>query len=111
VPTIQIETSVAAGASNSNLLSGSAYEFLRGPSLISMGVTASATGGFVTIQSGADVVAEEFSPFVATTYPLIPDHMYYNDVGTMGDRLVIRCRNPTGGALTFRAVVNVSPAG
>ena len=111
MPTIQIETSVAAGASSSNLLSGSAYEFLRGPSLISMGVTASATGGFVTIQSGSDVVAEEFSPYVATTFPIVPDQMYYNDVGTMGDRLVIRARNPTGGALTFRAIVNVSPAG
>jgi hypothetical protein len=29
----------------------------------------------------------------------------------MGDRLVIRYRNPTGGAITVRAVVQMSPTG
>lgn len=109
MPVIQKETAVAAGAVNDNLLSGSAFEFLRQNSLVSIGVTVSATGGFATIQSGADIIAEEFSPAIATRYPIIPDEMYYSDVGAAGDRLVIRARNPTGGALTFRVIAQVTP--
>ena len=68
----------------------------------------SATGMFCTIQSGADIVAEEFSLPILTTYPIIPDNMYFTDLMEMGDRLVIRVRNPTAGALTARAVVQTS---
>lgn len=108
MPVIQVEQSVAAGAVVNNLLSGSAFEFLRSNSIVSMGVVQSATGCFATIQSGADIVAEEFSPAIKTTYPLIPDEMYYSDVGAAGDRLVIRFRNPTAGAITARAIVQIT---
>jgi len=53
------------------------------------------------------VIAEEFAPAIKTTYPIIPDEMYYTDVMEPGDRLVIRYRNPTGGALTVRGVVQI----
>lgn len=109
MPVIQRETSIAAGAVNDNLLSGSAFEFLRSNSLVSIGVTAAATGTFVTIQSGSDVVAEEFPPAIQTRFPIIPDEMYYSDVGAAGDRLVIRARNPTGGAVVHRALVQITP--
>lgn len=111
MPVIQKEVSVAAGASNDNILSGSAFEFARQAQVVTFGVTASATGGFVRINSGADIVAEEFSPAVQTRFPVIPDEMYYTDVAAPGDRLVVACRNPTGGALTFRAVVQIQPVG
>lgn len=109
MPVIQREVSVAAGAVNENLLVGSAFEFARQNSLVSMGVVQSATGGFVTIQSGADIVAEEFSPEIKTSYPVIPDEMYYSDVAAAGDRLVVRARNPTAGALVFRVIAQVTP--
>lgn len=109
MPVIQKEISVAAGAVEENALSGSAFEFARSNQLVSMGVTASATGTFITIQSGADIVLEESPPQVdANNYPTIPDTMYYNDVAATGDRLVIRLRNPTGGAITFRVIVQVT---
>jgi hypothetical protein len=108
MPVIQRETSVAAGAVNDNLLSGSAFEFARQNSLVSIGIVQSATGGFATINSGSDVVAEEFAPAIKTTYPIIPDEMYYSDVAAAGDRLVIRYRNPTGGALTVRVIVQLT---
>jgi hypothetical protein len=104
------ETSVAAGATNDNLVSGSAFEFARTRQIVSIGITASATGGFVTISSGADVVLEESPPYVATVFPVIPDQMFYTDVMEQGDRLVVKARNPTGGALTFRAIVQITPA-
>lgn len=109
MPVIMKETSVAAGAVNENILAGSAFEFARQNSLVSVGIVQSATGGFATIQSGADIVAEEFSAPIKTSYPIIPDEMYFSDVAQAGDRLVVRYRNPTGGALTVRVVCQVTP--
>lgn len=108
MPVIQIETSVAAGAVNNNLVSGSAFEFARMRSVVSLGVAQSATGGFCTIQAGPDIIAEEFSPAILTRYPIIPDEMYYTDVMEQGDRLVVRYRNPTAGALTARVIAQMS---
>jgi hypothetical protein len=109
MPVIMRELSVAAGAVNENILAGSAFEFARQNSLVSIGIHQSATGGYATINSGADVVAEEFAPPVAAVYPIIPDNMYFSDVAAAGDRLVIRYRNPTAGALTVRVVCQVTP--
>ncbi len=109
MPVIMREVSVGAGDVNENILSGSAFEFARQNSLVSIGIAQSATGGFATINAGADVIAEEFAPPIATVYPIIPDDMYFSDVAAAGDRLVVRYRNPTGGALTVRVVAQVTP--
>jgi hypothetical protein len=109
MPVIQNETIITAGLNNPNLVAGSAFEFARTRQLVSIGVVVSATGGFVSISAGADILAEEFPPAIKATYPIIPDDMYYTDVMEQGDRLVIRARNPTGGSLTFRHLVQVSP--
>lgn len=109
MPVIQKEVSIAANSSNDNILSGSSFEFLRGNSIVSIGLTGAATGLVANIQAGSDIVLEESPLLVKTTMPNIPDDMYYNDVGVQGDRLVIRVRNTTGGALTVRAVVQITP--
>ena len=108
MPMIMIETSVAAGGVNNNLVAGSAFEFSRGRNIVSLGIAQSATGGFSTLQAGADIIAEEFSPPILTRYPIIPDEMYFTDVMENGDRLVVRYRNPTAGALTTRVVAQMS---
>lgn len=105
---IMVEQSVAAGAVNNNLVQGSAFEFARARSIVSMGWVQSATGGFMTLQAGPDIIAEEFSVPILTTYPVVPDQMYFTDIMEPGDRLVSRYRNPTGGALTVRGVVQLS---
>lgn len=104
---IQKETSVGAGASNDNLFSGSAFEYARAPGVVSIGVTASATGGFITIQAGPTIILEESPPVVKTTMPVVPDDFLYTAAVAPGDRLVLRCRNPTGGAVVFRAVAQI----
>jgi hypothetical protein len=110
VPTIQKETSVAAGLVNDNLLSGSAFEYMRGNGVVSLAAVASATGGFLTVQSGPDVILEESAPALLTTMPIVPDHFYYNWAAAAGDRLLVRFRNPTGGALTIRVICNIQYA-
>jgi hypothetical protein len=111
MPVIQREVTIALTSVTDNLLSGSAFEFARQNSLVTMGVTQAAAGMFATINSGADVVAEEFSPAIQTRFPIIPDEMYYTDIAVTGDRLVIRVRNPTAGAIIARTIVQVSPLG
>ncbi len=108
MPVIQRAEAIATTVTVQNTIAGSAYEFARSRQVVSVGVTQSATGLFATIQSGSDIVVEEFEPFILTTPPIIPDHMYYNDVMEIGDRLVIRVRNPTGGTLTIRTLVQIS---
>jgi hypothetical protein len=105
---MQREINVVTATVNPNLLAGSVYEFARGNILLSMGVTAAATGSFVTINTGSDVVLEESPPPVLTRFPIIPDEMYYTDVATLGDRIVIAARNPTGGDIIHRALVQVT---
>lgn len=102
-------TAVLTTESNPNVLSGSAFEYPQSPSQVSLGINQSATGGFVTIYAGSRLIAEEFQPYIATTYPIIPDQMYVNFVVLPGERLVVAVRNPTGGTLTFRTMVDMQP--
>lgn len=108
MPVIQKEVSVPANGSIENALSGSAFEFLRSNAVVSMGITSAAAGVVANIQSGADVILEESEVAVKATYPIIPDEMYYNDVGVLGDRLVVRLRNTTGGAIVARVIAQIS---
>jgi len=110
---IQGQLSIAAAGSSNNLLSGSAFEFARQQQLVSIGVAATLTGGFIGITVGSDLVLEDTPPAVILAasnggYPIIPDEMYYNDVAQPGDRIVIRARNPSGGAIVFAWVVQSS---
>lgn len=91
---IQRTVTLAASEVNDNILSGSAFEFIRGRSVVQMGITAEdASDVFVTIQAGPNVIAEEFNPVQATDYPNIPDGFYYAAGAVQGDRLVVRVRN------------------
>jgi hypothetical protein len=111
MPAMQVAPSVAAGITNTNIFAGSAFEFARQRSIVSLGVIASATGGFITINSGADVVLEESPPYEGAAFPIVPDQMFYNDMMEVGDRLRVQARNPTGGALTFRAIALIAAVG
>ena len=106
---IQKETIVAAGAVNDNIFSGSAFEYVRQPGVVSIAAVASLTGGFITIQAGPTLILEESPPTVKTTMPVVPDDFLYQAAVVPGDRLVLRFRNPTAGALTLRAVAQLSP--
>lgn len=111
MPMIMREDSIAANTTNQNVIAGSAFEFARGRGVLSIGVAGSATGLVDNLQAGADIVAEAFAVPILTRYPIIPDEMYFTDVVEQGDRIVIRSQNTTGGALTHRAVVQLSFGG
>jgi len=104
---IQKLTSVAANATNENVLSGSTFEFPQSNIIASVGVTQSATGLFITLLAGGSVVLEESEPAISADFPLIPDEFYYNFAARQGDRLVVRVRNSTAGALTLRTIAMI----
>lgn len=109
MPAIQKELSVPLNGQIDNMVAGSAFEIARQRQLISMGVTAAATGTFFNIQSGSDVVVEESPTFIKTQFPIVPDEMYYNDIQEAVDRLRIFIRNTTGAAIVARCIVLGSP--
>lgn len=109
MPVIQKTDSVLTTVTLENALSGSAFEFARTNQLVSIGVVADTAGAFCTITNGSDILLEESQVAVKAVYPVIPDEMYYNDVATQGDRLVIRLRNPTGGTVVFKTIVQITP--
>lgn len=108
MPVIQPEVTVAANSTNANITSGSAFEYARGRSLLSCGVTAAATGIQVMITSGADLVLEESAAYIKTQFPIVPDEMFYNDVMEQFDRLRISCRNTTGAGLVVRSIAIIT---
>lgn len=108
MPTIQKETSVAAGATNPNLFTGSAFEYPERNAIVSLGVTAAATGTFITVQAGGEVILEESAPIVKTIMPVVPDDFLLNFAAVMGRRLIVAARNPTGGAVIHRAVAQIT---
>jgi len=107
MPSIVKSVSLTTGTNSDNALAGSAFEYMRGPGIVSCAVTTTAAGAFVTINSGPDIVLEESPVPINAAWPVIPDQFYFNWGAAAGDRLVVRLRNPTGGTLVFIVVVNV----
>lgn len=108
MPVITREVTIPANSTNDNVFSGSAFEFIRQPSVVSVGITAAAVGLFAYLQSGADIIAEEFTPPVQTRFPIVPDEFYYSDFAAPGDRMVLRVRNSTGAGIICRAIAQIT---
>lgn len=109
MPAIQNEQTVAANTTVPNTVNGSAFEYSRGRQLLSLGVTIAATGVFITVQSGADVILEESMGYIATQFPIVPDQMFYNDIMEMFDRLRVQARNTTGAGVIVRTLALLTP--
>ena len=109
MPIIRKEISVAANATVDNVFTGSIYEFLPWNAAINMGITGSATGLVATVNTGWDRIQEEAPVNILTTFPVIPDNMDIQDRARGGERLVVKVRNTTAGALTVRVLAQLQP--
>lgn len=102
--------SVAANTTIANVLTGKSQEFVPEPSIVRLFMTGSAVGLFVTFLCGTEVVVEDQEVSSANRFPLVPDD-YVAECGAIrGDRIVIKVRNSTAGAITSIARVEVNPA-
>jgi len=108
MPVIMRTTTIPNVTTIENVLSGSQYEFCRGPGVVSFGVAAAAAGVIDNISTGAEVVAEAFEAPVLTRYPILPDEFYFNQLVNQADRLLIRAQNTTGASIVHRAVAQIT---
>lgn len=109
MPVIQNSVSVAANATNDNVLSGSQFEFLPFDAHLNFGLVGSATGLVADVYSGTDTLAEGMALSTQNRFPVFPDDFPLEDVAAAGERLKVRIRNTTGGALTAFYAVRVTP--
>lgn len=104
--------SIAANATLDNALTGSQWEFIQSPAAeVIFGLVASATGLRVDVYSGADTLAEDLEPSIINRFPIWPDDYNLPDVALQGDRLKVRARNTTAGALTLFVGVRINEQG
>jgi hypothetical protein len=109
MPVIQNSVSVAANAVNDNVITGSQFEYLPYNARINFGLVGSATGLLVDVFTGQDIVAESFAPPTQNRFPLNPDDFTLQDVARGGERVKIRVRNTTAGALTLFYGIVITP--
>lgn len=109
MPTFQQSFSIAANATNDNALAGSQWEFLPYNALLEFGLQASAAGLVFDVFSGQDTVCETMEPAVDGRFAKYPDEYTLNDVAAAGERVKIRIRNTTGGALTAYVSMRIAP--
>lgn len=104
-----------------NLWSGSAFEYLRGPSFVSVGLvslTTRALSGLLTaFFVGPNLVAEEFTmpnvdpAIFGLDAAQVANNFYIQAAGNGGDRIVSTVRNPTAGTVAFNGIAQIVPAG
>lgn len=104
-----------------NVWSGSAFEYLKGPALVNIGIisqTTQALKGLLTAcYIGAALIAEEMEvpnqdpAIFGESTPQLANNFYIQGGGMGGDRLVNTLRNPTAGAVTYYALALIQPVG
>lgn len=110
MPTINGSVSIAAGAENTNVLSGSIYEYVPFDALVEIALVDGAAGELrCGVTSGSDVLLEQGQVSNANRFPIYPDDFQLSDYAAAGDRLVIRARNTGAGANTLRYSVRMTP--
>lgn len=109
MPLIQNSVSIAANATNENLITGSQFEFLPYDAALSFAINGSAAGLVMDVYSGQDVLAENSAVNSVNRIPVNPDDFLLSDVAGAGERIKIRVRNTTAGALTVFYALIVQP--
>lgn len=102
--------SVAANTTTSNILSGKMREFLEEASILRIGILGSAVGLRATLIVGSEVIIDDQEVPVGTTLPAFPDQVIAEAGGFASDRVTLRLRNTTGGAITGYTKILIEPA-
>lgn len=97
MPLIQDKVTVAAGATEDNLLEGSAFLTLPYNAIVEFATNASADDdALVTVMAGSDILQQEGLASAANRYPIYPDDYTLSSGVTAGTRLTLRIRNQDG---------------
>lgn len=112
MPLLQRTDVIAANGFNSNVWTGTQYEFAPYDAVLEMGVLGSAAGLQVTFATGSDTLAidQAIGPVrAAGQYPLVPDDFLYFDIVGGGQRIIEAIRNSTAGALSHFSTIRLNP--
>jgi len=111
MPLISDQQSVALGATIENILTGSQFEFLPYDAYLEFGLTSAGVVGdfIVDVFSGQDVLLEQGFVSILDRAPIYPDDFSLNDVAAGGERIKIRVRNSSAGALVFHTALRITP--
>jgi hypothetical protein len=109
MPLIQSSISIPASSVNDNVINGSQFEFLPYNAALRFALNGSATGLVADVYSGQDVLAEQMAVNSLNRVPINPDDFLLTDVAAGGERIKIRVRNTTAGALTVFYALIVDP--
>lgn len=106
---IQSSISIAANAVNDNVIAGSQWEFLPFNAHLLFGLVQSVTGLVLDVYTGQDALVESMIPIIKATAPIFPDDFTLEDVAGGGERIKIRARNTTGGAIILFFTIRITP--
>lgn len=111
MPTISDLTNVGIGATVENILTGSQFEFLPYDAFLEFGLTSAGVVGdfIVDVYSGQDILLESGSVSILNRQPLYPDDFSLNDAAAAGERIKVRVRNSSAGALNFFTTLKITP--
>ena len=109
MPVITGNESVAANTTSTNRLTGNLNEFLGRPSIVALFVTAAATGINAQLLIGAESIIDDEEVSDANLFPRTPEDFLARGAGFQGDRLILRWRNTTGGALVVKWRLEIDP--
>lgn len=100
MPIMTDRQSVAANTTVTNVLAGKIGEFLGATGVVALYGTASAVGLNVALLVGGQAVVDDQEVNAQNRMPIVPDDFVAGATGLQGDRVVVRLRNTTGGAIT-----------
>lgn len=106
---IQVTGSIAANTAVDNVIQNSQYEFLPQASALEFGLVGSAAGFLADVFSGSDMLCEAMAISTANRFPIFPDDYTLTDAAAQGERIKVRLRNTTGGALTYFVAIRITP--
>lgn len=106
---IQTSAAVAANTVNDNVLAGNQYEFAPTRSIVEFGVVGSATGLEVDVLIGSRSIVTRMLPSIQNRFAIYPDDFPLKGAALAGERIIVRVRNTTGGALTAFVSVKFNP--
>ena len=111
MPLMYDNRSVAANTTVDNVLAGKKDEFLLENSVVALSAIGQAVGVRLTLIIGSEVVLDdqEVSARAGAIAIVLPDDFVVQGAGFAGDRVILRVRNTTAGAIIMLTRVETNP--
>jgi len=111
MPVITGNESIAANTTSTNRLTGNLNEFLGSMSVVALYCAAAAAAVRVQLLIGAETIIDDEEVSDINRFPQTPEDFLARGGGFPGDRLILRFRNTTGGALVVKWRLEIDPVG